>query len=101
MDLVTDLPESTASGYTGILVIVVRLTTMSIYLPCRNDIDSPELARMLFEHVICKRGIPENITTDHGKMFISRFWDRVCSHHSINHRLSTAFHPQTDGQTER
>jgi len=101
MDFVTDLPESTASKYTGILVIVDRLTKMATYLPCRKDIDSPELARMFFEHVICKRGVPDNIVTDRGKEFNSRFWNRVCSHLSINHRLSTAFHPQTDGQTER
>jgi len=101
MDFVTDLPESTGSGYTGIAVIVDRLTKMAIYLPCRKDIDSPELARMFFEHVICKHGIPDNIITDRGPQFTSRFWDRVCSHLSIDHRLSTAFHPQTDGQTER
>ena len=100
MDFITNLRESTASGYTGILVIVDRLTKIVIYLPCREDIDSPELARMFFEHVICKQGVPDNITTDRVKEFTSRFWDRVCSHLSINHRLSTAFHPQTDGQTE-
>jgi len=101
MDFVTDLPESTASGYTGILVIVDRLTKMAIYLPCRKDIDSPELARLFFEHVICKRGVPDNIVTDRGTQFTCRFWTRVCSHLSTDHRLSTAFHPQTDGQTER
>jgi len=101
MDFITDLPQSTASGYTGILVIVDGLTKMVIYLPSRNDIDSPELARMCFKHVICKRCVPDNIVTDHGKEFTSRFWKRVCSHLSINHRLSTAFHPQTDVQTER
>ena len=101
MDFVTDLPESTASGYTGILVIVDRLTKMAIYLPCRKDIDSPELARLFFEHVICKRGVHDNIVTDRGTQFTSRFWTRVCSHLSTDHRLSTAFHPQTDGQTER
>jgi len=101
MDFVTDLPESTASGYTGILVIVDRLTKMAIYLPCRKDIDSPELARLFFEHVICKRGVPDNIVTDCCTQFTSRFWTRVCSHLSTVHRLSTAFHPQTDGQTER
>ena len=53
MDFVTDLQESTASEYTGILVIVDRLTKMATYLPCRKDIDSPDLARMFFEHVIC------------------------------------------------
>jgi hypothetical protein len=97
MDFVTDLPESTASAYTRILVIVDRLTKMAIYLPCRKDVDSPELASMFFEEVICKHGVPSNIVTDRGSQFTSRFWNRVCSHLSIDHRLSTSFHPQTDG----
>jgi len=71
MDFVTDLPESTTSGYTGILVVVDQLTKMVIYLPCWKDIDSPELARMFFEQVICKHGIPDNIVTDRGKEFTS------------------------------
>jgi hypothetical protein len=85
MDFVTDFPESTASGYTGILVIMDRLTKMAIYLPWRNAIDSPELARLFFEHVICKRGVPDNIVTDRGTHFTSRFWTRVCSHLSTDH----------------
>ena len=107
MDFVTDLPPSSAESdaqseaYTCILVIVDRFTKMAIYLPCRKDIDSPELARLFFEHVICQHGVPEHIITDRGTQFTARFWSRVCSHMSINHRLSTAFHPQTDGQTER
>jgi len=101
MDFVTNLPKSTASAYTGILVIVDRLTKMAIYLPCRKDIDSPELAPMFFKQVICKHSVPDNIITDRGPQFTSRFRNRVCSHMSINYRLLTAFHPQTDGQTER
>jgi hypothetical protein len=54
MDFVTDLPESTASGYTDILVVVNRLTKMAIYLPYYKDVDSPELVRMFFKEVICK-----------------------------------------------
>jgi hypothetical protein len=65
MDFVTDLPESTASTYTSILA-VDRLTKMAIYLPSRKDVDSPELARMIFEEVICKHDIPSNIITDRG-----------------------------------
>jgi hypothetical protein len=64
MDFIPDLPESSASGYTGILVIVDTLTKMAINLPCRKEIYSPELAQMIFEHVICKRGVPDNIVTD-------------------------------------
>jgi len=101
MDFVTDLLKSTNSGFTGIAVIVDRLTTMAIYLPCRKDIDSRELDRMFFEHMICRDGVPDNIITDRGTQFTSQFWTRVCSHLSINYRLSTAFHPQTDGQMER
>jgi hypothetical protein len=101
MDFVTDLPESTRSGYTGILIIVDRLTKMAIYLPCQKDIDLPELARLFFEHVICKRGVADNIVTDRSTQFTSRLWTRVPSHLSTDHRLSTAFHPQTDGQTDR
>ena len=100
-DIITDSPESIASGYTKILVIIDRLTEVATSLPCRNNIDSPELAPMFFEHVICKHGVPDIITTDRDKEFTSRFWDRGCYHLSINHRLSTAFHPQTEGQTER
>jgi transposase InsO family protein len=56
---------------------------------------------MFFERVICTQGVPDNIVRDCGKKFTSRFWKRICSHLSINHKLSTAFHPQTDGQTEQ
>jgi hypothetical protein len=101
MDFVTDLPESMALGYTGIFVSVGRLTKMAIDLPCRKDMDLLELARLWFDHVICKSGLTDNIVTDHGTQFTSRFWTRVCSHLSTDHRLSTAFHPQTDGSTER
>jgi hypothetical protein len=54
MDFITDLPESTASGYTDILVVVDRLIKM-IYLPWRKDVDSLELVRMFFEEVIRKQ----------------------------------------------
>jgi hypothetical protein len=55
MAFVTDLSESTASGYTDILIVVDRLTKMAIYLPYHKNVDSPELVRMFFEQVICKR----------------------------------------------
>jgi hypothetical protein len=100
MDFVTDLPESTAPGYTWILIIVDRLMKMAIYSPCRKNIDLQELARLCFEHVICKRGVPDNIVTHRGTQFTSRCWTRVCSPLSTDHLLSTACHPQTDGQRE-
>jgi len=100
MDFAMDLPESTASVYTGILVNVDWLTKMAIYFSCRKDVDSGELARMRFEQVIGKRVVPANMATNRWKEFSSRFWNLVCSHLSINHTLSTVFHPLTDGPTE-
>jgi len=101
MDFATDLPKSTASGYTGIMVIINRLTTMATYLPSRKHIDSPEVALMFFGQVFCNWGVPDIITNNRGQEFTRRFWDRVCFYISFNHRLSTSFRPQTDGQTER
>ena len=101
MDFITDLQESTKSGYTGILVIVDRLTKLAIYLLCRQDINSPELPHMFFEHMMCKHGVPNDIVTDRGTQFTSRFLTQACSNMNIDHQLSTAFHPQTAGQTER
>jgi hypothetical protein len=74
---------------------------MAIHLLCHKDVDSPELAKMFFGEVICKHGVPSNIFTDRGSQFTSRFSNRVCSHLSIDHRLSTSFYPQTDGHTKR
>jgi hypothetical protein len=101
MDFVTGLPVSAVSGYTGILVSVDLLTKIAIYIPWWKDFDSPELARLFFEDGICKCGVPDNIVTDCGTHFTSRFWTRVCSHLSTDYRHSTAIHPQTDGQTAR
>jgi len=100
MDCIIDLPDLTASGYTGILVIMDQLTKMAIYLPCRNDIDSPKLAWLFFAHVMYKRGILGNIFTDCGTQSTSRFRTLGSSHLRTNHRLSSFFCPQRDGQTE-
>jgi len=73
MDFLTDLPESTASRFMGILVIVDQLTKMVNHLPHRKNTDSPELAGMFFKHVICKHGVQNNIVTNRGKEFTSQF----------------------------
>ena len=99
-DFVADLVQSTAWGYTGILIIVDQLTKMAICLPFRKDIDSPELARLFLQHVICKGGIPDNIVTDLGTQSPRPFRIGLCSHLGTDHRLATVFHPHRDGQTE-
>jgi len=74
IDFVMYLPKSMNSGSTRLAVIVDRLTTMAIYLSCRKDINSPELAHLFFAHLICKHGVPDNIITGHGTQFTRRFW---------------------------
>jgi hypothetical protein len=69
MDCITDLSQSTINGYTGMLIIIDRLTKMAIYHPWRKDIDSPELEQMFFEQVMWKPSVPDNIVSDRAKEF--------------------------------
>jgi hypothetical protein len=56
---------------------------------------------LLIDKVIAKHGVPLSLVSDRGTVFTAHFWSSVCHHAKIKRRLSTAFHPQTDGQTER
>ena len=98
-DFITDLPES--EGYNFIFVVVDRLTKMSHFVPCHKTTTAPEFARILLHHVIRLHGIPDSIVSDCGSIFTSQFWTALSKSMNLTRRLSTAFHPQTDGQTER
>ena len=87
--------------YDAILVVVDRYTKMARYIPTQKTIDSAGLAEVIYENVIRLFGVPEGIVTDRGTVFTSAYWSHLCSHLKIHRKLSTAFHPQTDGQTER
>ncbi|KAH8144651.1 uncharacterized protein LAJ45_11360 [Morchella importuna] len=99
MDHVTGLPES--QGSNAILVVVDRLTKMAHYIPTRDTADAAELARLFLQHVWTSHGLPKDIVSDRGTTFTSQFWRTLCNQLDIKPRFSTAFHPQTDGQTER
>ena len=104
MDFVTGLPISTdwkGDSYDSILVIVDRLTKMVHYKPVKITIDAPGLAEVIIDVVVCHHGLSDSIVTDRGSLFTSKFWSSLCYFLGIKRRLSTAFHPQTDGQTER
>ena len=102
MDFITDLPPSMRRGcvYDAILVIVDRYSKMVMYVPTNKTVNAPELAD-IFLDVITRHGSPEGVVSDRGSVFTSAFWSEICYHLKIKRRLSTAFHPQTDGQTER
>jgi hypothetical protein len=103
MDFVTGLPPSRWRGstYDCILVVVEMYTKYALYLPCTKEIDAPELAELLYERMMPILGMPENLVSDRGSLFTSEFWSSFCWLLSVRRRLSTAYHPQTDGQTER
>jgi len=100
IDFITDLTELTKSGYTTIMVIVDQWTKIEIYPPFPKDIDTPGLLSMYCNHENYNRGKQSIVVSDYSTQFISQFWTQVCSHISIQHHLSSAFHPQTHSQTE-
>ena len=103
MDFITDLPPSPGYGqhWDSIFVVVDRYTKMALYIPCQKTLDADDLATAFLRRVACAFGLPKGIVSDRGSVFTSKFWSAFCYHMKVKRRLSTAFHPQTDGQTER
>ena len=104
MDFVIGLPISTnwkGKSYDSILVIVDRLTKIVHYKPVKITIDAPGLAEVIINVVIRHHGLPDSIITDWDSLFRSKFWSSLCYFLGIKKRLFIAFHPQTNGQTER
>ena len=104
MDFVTGLPVLTdwkGESYDLILVIVDKLIKMVHYKPVKITIDASGLAKVIIDVVVRHYGLPNSIITDWGSLFTSKFWSSLCYFLRIKKRLSTAFHPQNDGQTER
>ena len=99
MDFITDLPIS--DGYDTVLVVIDRLTKMSHFIPCKKSLDARQFATLFLKEIIRLHGIPRDIITDRGSLFTSDLWKGITEKLGIERRLSTAFHPQTDGQTER
>ncbi|GJW96429.1 putative reverse transcriptase domain-containing protein [Tanacetum coccineum] len=100
MDFVTKLPKS-SQGYDTIWVIVDRLTKSAIFMPMRETDPMDKLARMYLKEVVTKHGIPVSIICDRDPRFASNFWRSLQKALGTSLDMSTAYHPQTDGQSER
>ena len=83
-----------------VVVFVDRLSKRPITIPVRDTITARELVPLFLLHVIRQVGIPDTIISDRGPQFVSDFWNEFCSRIGMKLKLSTANHPQTDGQTE-
>ena len=99
LDFITDLPPS--NGHTCILVVVDRLTKMAHLLPFASIPSAEATATSLITTVVRHHGLPSDIVSDRGPQFTSQLWSSLCKGLGIKAKLSTAYHPQTDGQTER
>ncbi|GJU48877.1 putative reverse transcriptase domain-containing protein [Tanacetum coccineum] len=100
MDFVTKLPKTT-NGYDTIWVIVDRLTKSAHFLPMRENDPIEKLMKLYMKEVVTRHGVPVSIISDRDGRFTSLFWQAL--HKALGTRLdmSTAYHPKTDGQSER
>jgi hypothetical protein len=104
-DFIVKLPPSkepmTGVIFDAIWVVIDRLTKYGYFVPYKEASHATELAYAFLKIVVSQHGLPEEIISDRDKLFKSKFWRSLMSQMGVNHKMSTAFHPQTDGQTER
>jgi transposase InsO family protein len=99
MDFITELPM-TKGGYDNVLVIVDKLTKYAIFIPTTTEIDEVSTAKLFFKHVVTHFGLPRQIITDRDSKWSGNFWEELCKIMGMTRSLTTAYHPQADGQTE-
>ena len=100
MDFIVGLPRA-QKGYDSIWVIVDRLTKSAHFLRVKTIYRAKKYAELYMDRILCLHGVPKTIISDRGTQFVARFWEQL--HTCLGTRLirSSAYHPQTDGQTER
>jgi hypothetical protein len=100
LDFITKLPES--QGYNSILTVTDHdCTKASIFIPCNEEINAEGTAALYIQHVFAHFGLPRKVISDRDPRFVSKFMQEVCRITGIERNPSTAYHPRTDGQSER
>eukprot|EP00878_Enallax_costatus_P006882 GHUV01007210.1.p1 GENE.GHUV01007210.1~~GHUV01007210.1.p1 ORF type:complete len:1163 (-),score=135.24 GHUV01007210.1:586-4074(-) len=100
LDLITSLPQ-TATGATAIVVFVDRLSKMVHLAPCKDETGAEELADMFLDNVFKLHGLPRELVSDRDPRFTSKLWSALMQRLGVTQAMSSAYHPQTDGNTER
>jgi len=100
MDFIVQLP-TTHQGHDAIFVVVDRLTKRAYFIPTHTSVTAPEIATLFLNTIFKDHGIPQVIISDRDARFTSHFWKALFQELGTKLSMSTAFHPQTDGQTER
>ena len=100
MDFVTHLPR-TQRSFDALMVVVGYLTKMLILKPTHSSATAVDTAKIFMDSVVQLHGLPRAIVSDRDTKFTSTFWREVCRTMGTMLAMSSGFHPQTDGQTER
>ncbi|GJU32454.1 putative reverse transcriptase domain-containing protein [Tanacetum coccineum] len=100
IDFVIKLPK-TANGHHTIWVIVDRLTKSAHFIPTRATDSMETLTRLYIKEIVSRHGVSISIISDHDSHFTSRFWQSLQNALGTQLDMSTAYHPETDGQSER
>ena len=98
MDFIVNLPWS--NGFNAIFVVVDRLSKQATFIPCTTGLSAKEFAELFVKHIVCKFGLPDSIIADRDPRWTSDFWKGVAGFLKTKMALSSAHHPQHDGQTE-
>ena len=100
MDFITALPR-TEKGHDAILTLVNTVSKMAHFIPTRTTATAADTLELLADRLVRYHGLPRVLVSDRDARFVSELWELFCKRFKIKRALSSAWHPQADGQTER
>lgn len=100
MDWITGLPAD-EDGFDAILVVIDSRSKMAHFIPTRKSVSATETAMIFLTNIVRLHGLPSAIISDRDSKFTSAFWENLTMALGIKRRMSSSYHPESDGQTER